>query len=202
MNQIFAATDAEGFVCGFYSDAVHPPDQIPEGAIHITGEAHMALLNGQCAGKRMKVLADGSPVLMDPPAPTIEFLRARAWEAIKAERDRRKSAGVLVGGAWFHSDVDSRIQWLGVKDTAREMLSAGLSATDVVLVLGQPLQWKTLTGEFVAVTAQLAIDVVEATKQLDARLFAVAEAKRAAMETAADPASIDVLDGWPVMYGE
>lgn len=138
--------------------------------------------------------------MLDTAPPDRATAMVRAWDRIKLERDRRKASGVLVGGQWFHSDADSRIQWLGIKDTARDMLAASQASTDPVLVLGQPLQWKTLSGAFVTVTAQMAFDVVEATKELDARLFAVAEAKRATMESAEDPAAYDALAGWPATY--
>jgi len=135
-----------------------------------------------------------------PAAASLDEIRARKWEAIKAQRDRRKASGVAVSDQWFHSDADSRIQWLGIKDTARDLLAAGKAGTEPVPVLGQPLQWKTLGGEFVAVTVQMALDVVTATKELDARLFAIAEQKRLEVEASADPASYDTAAGWPATF--
>ncbi|SCU94332.1 hypothetical protein CNECB9_5260030 [Cupriavidus necator] len=141
---------------------------------------------------------------IDDPAKRAEIVgqvKAGRWAAIKAERDRRKAGGVLVGAHWFHSDADSRIQWLGIKDTARDMLADGQNSAAAIFMLGQPLQWKTLAGDFVAVTVQMAVDVVAATKELDARLFTIAERKRLEVETSADPAAYDVLAGWPETYG-
>jgi hypothetical protein len=52
-------------------------------------------------------------------AALLEESRAQCRTAIKAERDRRKAGGVLSGEKWFHSDADSRMQHLQLKDAAR-----------------------------------------------------------------------------------
>ncbi|WP_438452206.1 DUF4376 domain-containing protein, partial [Listeria monocytogenes] len=79
-----------------------------------------------------------------------------------------------VGTLWFHSDADSRIQHLGLKDKARDLIAAGGAMTDNLSILGQPVKWKTMDGSFATITAQLAFDIVAAAGDLDARLFAVA----------------------------
>lgn len=143
-------------------------------------------------------LSDGN---MPDPAETAESARARMWEAVKAERDRRKAGGFKVGTSWFHSDADSRIQHLGLKDKARDLLAAGGAMTENLTILGQPVKWKTMDGSFVTITAKLAFDIVSAAGELDARLFAVAETHRAGMEAAADPAAYDFSAGWPESFG-
>ena len=137
---------------------------------------------------------------LPPAAEPIGEVQFRVWEKIKGERDRRKGTGVKVGTHWFHSDDASRIQWLAMKDTARDNLDAGGAMGDPIVVLGNPVQWKTMAGAFIDVTAQLVYDVVKATKELDARLFAIAEAKRVEMEALAAPETYDVLSGWPPCY--
>jgi hypothetical protein len=140
-----------------------------------------------------------TPVAIKPDA-------TQVWDRIKAERDRRKSGGVKVkvGSAdkWFHSDADSRIQLLGLKDRARDLLAAGGAMTGNLTILGQTVEWKTMDGSFVEITAQLAFDIVAAVGDLDAQLFATAEAHKAAMEASADPASYDFSTGWPQSFGE
>ncbi|OHC70006.1 MAG: hypothetical protein A3H93_17185 [Rhodocyclales bacterium RIFCSPLOWO2_02_FULL_63_24] len=126
--------------------------------------------------------------------------RTLAWTAIKARRDAIKVGGVQVGAYWFHSDADSRIQHLGLKDKARDLLAAGGTMADAITILGQPVQWKTLSGAFVTVTVQLAYDIVTAAGNLDATAFAVAETHRQAMEAAADPALYDFSVGWPPAF--
>ena len=115
--------------------------------------------------------------------------RAEKWEAIKAERDRRTiTGGYQVAGKWFHSDVFSRSQQIGMV-----MLGASLPAG---------LQWKTMDGSFVTMTPTLAQQVFGAAAASDATIFGTAEAKRMAMEASTTPWDYDVQAGWPPMYGE
>ncbi|MGJ7513826.1 phage tail assembly chaperone [Pseudomonas baetica] len=55
------------------------------GGIEITVEEHAALLDGQTAGKRIGVDANGAPVLIDPPPLTPEEAAAieRTWRDAK-----------------------------------------------------------------------------------------------------------------------
>ena len=186
---------------GFYTREIHG-DNIPHDAVEITIEEHAALMQGQSEGKIISGDADGYPVLADPPKPT----SAEVWERIKAERERRKDGGVkvLIGGVdkWFHSDTGSRIQHLGLKDKARDLLAAGGNMADNIIILGQEVRWKTMDGSFVGVTAQLAGDIVTGAGNLDARLFVVAETHKATMEASSDPAAYDFSGGWPTIYGE
>jgi hypothetical protein len=74
------------------------------------------------------------------PGPDLDALRAAHWEAIKAERDRRTLSGgypVDVGGEpkWFHSDLLSRSQQIGLV-----LLGASIPPG---------LAWKTMDGSFV-----------------------------------------------------
>ena len=66
--------------------------------------------------------------------------KAAKWESIKSERDHRKAGGFKVGTLWFHSDADSRIQHLGLKDKARDLIAAGGAMTDNLTILGQPVR--------------------------------------------------------------
>ena len=115
--------------------------------------------------------------------------RVEKWEAIKAERDRRTiTGGYQVAGKWFHSDVFSRSQQIGMV-----MLGASLPAG---------LQWKTMDGSFVTMTPTLAQQVFGAAAASDATIFGTAEAKRMAMEASATPWDYNVLAGWPPIFGE
>lgn len=107
------------------------------------------------------------------------------WERIKTERDRRKLNGVLVSGKWFHTDVFSRTQWLG-------MVMMGVSIPAI--------QWKTMDGSYATTSQALAAGVFGATATLDATVFTVAEAHRAAMMACADPYTYDFSANWPATY--
>jgi hypothetical protein len=111
------------------------------------------------------------------------------WDAIKAERDRRKNdGGYKVGANWYHSDTSSRIQQLGLV-----MMGANLPAN---------LYWKTMSSSFVLMTPTLAGQIFQTAAASDMAIFTVAEQKKAAMLASADPASYDYLTGWPLIYGE
>ena len=113
--------------------------------------------------------------------------RAAKWEAIMAERDRRKALGVKVGEHWYHSDADSRIQQIS-------LFVMGASVP--------PIQWKTLTTTpppvFVTMTQTIAAGIFQNTAASDAAVFAAAEAHRIAMEASDTPESYDITGGWPV----
>lgn len=113
--------------------------------------------------------------------------RADGWVQIKAERDRRKSGGVLVSGKWFHTDPDSRIQQLG-------LVLMGASVPSV--------PWKTLDGSFTPMSQSLATAIFQAVAALDMALFAKAEEHRTAMLAAELPEEYNWRTGWPAAFGE
>ncbi|MEW6612717.1 MAG: DUF4376 domain-containing protein [Pseudomonadota bacterium] len=200
-----AEFDQAGTIVGYYADDIHIPDQIPQNTISITDEEWSDCIH--FPGKWMVDIVS-LKLIQNPSYSTempIDEAKQMMWSQIKAERDRRKAGGfkVKVGGVdkWFHSDADSRIQHLGLKDKARDLLAAGGAMTDKISILGQPVKWKTMDGTFVEVTAQVAFDIVAAAGDLDAQLFAAAETHRAAMEASPDPASYDFSTGWPATFG-
>ena len=112
--------------------------------------------------------------------------RAAKWEAIMAERDRRKALGVKVGDHWYHSDADSRIQQIS-------LFVMGASVP--------PIPWKTLTTTpspvFVTMTQTIAAGIFQNTAASDAAIFAAAETHRVAMEASPTPETYDFTGGWP-----
>jgi ribosome modulation factor len=130
--------------------------------------------------------AEANALRFPPPS------KAEIWERIKAERDRRTHEGgyqAAVAGVskWFHSDPFSRTQQLG-------LLQAGASVPAV--------QWKTMDGSFVTMSQAWAQAIFAAAVASDTALFAYAEQLRAQVEASADPESINILAGWPQVYGE
>lgn len=132
--------------------------------------------------------------LYEGPAPiygmgTTGYVDPVGWEWIKRERDARKlRAGYKVGAKWFHSDAISRDQQLG-------LVLAGASN-----LIPSGLQWKTMDGSFVTMTATLAQQVFAAAMASDMAHHAVAEAAKASLEagTLTDLRSIQ----WPKGFGE
>ena len=110
-------------------------------------------------------------------------------QAVKTERDRRKSLGVKAGTNWFHSDDGSRIQQI-----ALVMLGANIPSG---------LQWKTLTHTgttFVTMTQALAGGIFQSTVQSDAAVFQAAETHRIAIEASDNPGSYSFTAGWPASF--
>lgn len=122
------------------------------------------------------------------------------WESIKAKREQVKNGGVHVGTKWYHTDPDSRIQFLGLKDQARDILADGGTDSTRLQKLGQDVRWKTMDGSFIYLTVKHAFDIVEAIGDLDAVAFAVAEGHRVAMEAAENPFAYDFAAGWPDVF--
>jgi hypothetical protein len=116
---------------------------------------------------------------------TMGAQRAARWAEIKSSRDARKGGGVLVGGKWFHTDTDSRIQQLGLV-----MMGAAVPAVD----------WKTMDGTKTPMSQTLAGQIFQAVATLDMTLFAAAETHRAAMEASDNPAGYDFSAGWPAHF--
>lgn len=110
------------------------------------------------------------------------------WTVLKTERDRRKAGGVKVGTKWYHSDDTSRIQQI-----ALVMLGSNIPAG---------LQWKTMDGTFITMTATLAGQIFGAIVMSDQNIFAIAEQKKAAMESLENPETYDAYSGWPLIFGE
>lgn len=122
------------------------------------------------------------------PPPSLDQIKKTMWDLIQAERDRRKAGGVKVQGCWIHSDDTSRIQHM-----ALFMKGGSIPAG---------LWWKTMSGEFVMMTPELATDIFNAIVDSDQQIFAIAEQHKAAMQMSDDPAEYDFSHGWPETYGE
>lgn len=146
------------------------------------------------------MVKNGAVVPYVAPPPDASAVKAAKLEAIKAKRDAIKAGGVKVGVKWYHSDTESRIQHLGLKDQARDLLAAGQPDTTRLQKLGQDVRWKTMDGSFIYLTVKHAFDIVAAVGDLDALAFTAAETHRVAMEASADPASYDFSGGWPATF--
>lgn len=182
----------------FYPDAV-AYKSLPGDAIDVPEEDYLAAANMR-PGDALDVV-NGRVVIVPRPAPTLAEVHAGKWEAIKAERDRRKAGGVKVGTKWYHTDSDSRIQHIGLLEKAKAARAAGGGDTTRLQALGQDIKWKTMDGSFIYLTVKHAEDIFAAVIDLDAAAFAAAETHRAAMEASADPAAYDFSAGWPETFG-
>jgi len=122
-----------------------------------------------------------------PPVPPQPDIKIEMWEKIKANRDERMNGGFKVEVEpevfkWFHSDISSRVQHLGLM-----MAGAALPA----------IPWKTMDSTFQTMTPEIATAIFQSALTLDGTLFAVAEQHKVAMEESEDPANYDFSTGWP-----
>lgn len=76
---MFASKSARGF----FDISIDPA--IPADAVEISVEVHAALLAGQGEGKEIGWDADGYPMLIEPPPPSLEVLAEieRAWRDVQ-----------------------------------------------------------------------------------------------------------------------
>ena len=112
----------------------------------------------------------------------------KMWELIQVKREEVQKGGYKVGDHWFHSDPDSRTQYI-----ALTLLGPNLPSG---------IEWKTMSGEKVPLTPDLVTGIFQGAVGHDFMVFQVGEGLRAAMMQLADPASFDPNAGWPLTYKE
>jgi hypothetical protein len=113
---------------------------------------------------------------------------AAVWAQIKAERELRTlTGGFQAGGYWFHSDQLSRDQQI-------KLFLAGAALPQT--------PWKTMSGEFVVMSQELATAIITASGASDIAIFGAAEVHRAAMEASANPTAYDYSESWPLTFEE
>ena len=161
----------------FYPEIGYMPDDIPEDVVTVSHEETLAVLDR--TPQQDYDYIDGALVVFDKPGPSLAVRRESIANQIRSLRDSKKEGGIKIAigeqDFWFHSDQDSRIQFLGLKNLAYDAKAEGATTETVLTTLGQNLVWKTMAGTWVPVTVKLAYDLVKGISELDATLFAVAE---------------------------
>ena len=191
---------------GFYDDQIH--SRLPEDAVEISPEQHAALLSGQSNGQVIMPNKAGQPVLAEqPPCPSSTWdgeqwhidpecaarlkaeQQAEVWERIKAKRADNLRHGVYVksAGKWFHTDDNSRTQYIALAVMPR---------------LPEKLVWKTMDNSFVNMTKALLGELMEQMLIDEQADFANAERHKAAMLKAEHPLEYDYSDGWTANFDE
>lgn len=136
--------------------------------------------------------ADGQ--IVSAPKP-LQSVLGGIFQEINTHRDELTRNGgykVSVDGVdkWFHSDVFSRSQQIGLV-----MMGSNIPAD---------LKWKTMDGSFVTMTQALASQVFQAAAASDMAIFAAAENHKAALQAAADVDEVAGYDwrntGWPERF--
>jgi hypothetical protein len=146
--------------------------------------------------------SDGAPYVVNTPKP-LDQVKDYVWSKIKAHRDDLQLRGVQVNGNWFHNDVKSRSQWERMANKAQIMLGSGASDIDNYPIGGQPVPWKTMSGDYVTLTIGLIGDVTDALELQEASIFKCAAIHEATMRALTDVDAIAAYDwttGWPEVY--
>ena len=172
--------------------------ELPGDALTIAPEDYRAAID--CAdGFDVIDRGDGSGTVRLRTATPLARARklAQLTEVIKAHRDERKNGGVFVDGYWFHTDTESRIQYLGLLERIKD-----LPQDEPIRFDGTPLQWKTMDGRFVVLTRGQVSAIAAAVADLDVRLFAHAESLIARAQATEDLASFRYTDYWPQTFQE
>jgi hypothetical protein len=118
------------------------------------------------------------PYLISTPK-SAEQLADLRWTKLKQIRDDlTENGGCFIADKWFHTDVKSKQQQM-----ALAMLGANIPAG---------LQWKTMDGSFIEMTATLARQLFAAQVAREQSLFTIAETKKLD--------SSDINDGWGARY--
>lgn len=164
-------------------DSFQLPNNVPDGCSCILGEYDPS--NSKVNVSTGEIEAYTAPVHTRP----VEVLRNRVWERIKTYRTGVEAGGVKVGDYWFHSDIESRIKYLGIT----------LMQIDPNTVIAN---WKTMTGVFVPMTKPLAEQILVAVAAHDINVFAVAEQHKAALQGSDTPLEYDYTIDWPDCYLE
>lgn len=184
---IYANLDSNRFIIGFYSDDFHAADQIPEGAVEITEDTHLALLNGQGAGKRMALDASGNALLIDP-ATLLSIADAKTQ--VKGQiRDKRDALLLLTpfNGKVFQTDIASKIQIMNVVDAGT--------------MPDYAKYWRTADNTYVAMTFDLFVQLKTTIMTREGAAFSASAKHQDAVDaittTAADVLAYDYSTGWP-----
>ncbi|WP_171955575.1 DUF4376 domain-containing protein [Stenotrophomonas maltophilia] len=91
---------------GFYDDAVHVG--IPTDAVEVSEELYAELMEGQAAGKSINVDEDGLPCLAEDAPRDLERERRSLLQRVTAERWKRETGGIQVGGVHIATAVEDQ----------------------------------------------------------------------------------------------
>ena len=157
---------------GFYAREIHG-DNIPPDAVEITDETYAALLTGQSAGQIIMAGADGAPILIDPPAPTMDQVRGQASLAM--------AAWICTFLGQFTADVSpAELASWSVKATRARQHLAGPPQPMIVAEAA-------ITGEDAGKLAQKIVAKSDAYEAIIARVTGLRRATEAAIGTATTP---------------
>lgn len=164
---------------GFYIDGLHA--SIPADAIEITKEKHRALLDGQAAGQRIVIDADGNPALADPPPASTDQLAEKQRKTIDAARDQAFAAGMPYTLPDGSSDVvqtrpQDQMNLIGLGVKAERLAAKGV--TDPVM------EFRGESNVSHALTPQQMVDLTDAAQLHVQGIYAQSWARKDTIDAA------------------
>ncbi len=109
------------------------------------------------------------------------------WKRIQEIRDiKTNNGGCKVGPYWFHSDTHSKLQQLA-------LVMAGSN-------LPKNIMWKTMTGEKVLMTPDLAVGIYFSQMMQEQSIYDYAEQLKEQAENLEFPETLDIENNWPEVY--
>lgn len=160
---------------GFYLTDIHGAN-IPPDSVEITAERHAELLAGQAVGQQIAAGADGLPILVQPPPPTLDQVRAVAVSAMEA--------WIAAFLSQFTAGVPAAelASWPVKADRAR----AHLGGTPQSMILAEA----AITGEDAGALAQKIVAKADAYEAIIARVTGLRRATEAAIGEAETPEAV------------
>ena len=137
--------------------------------------------------------------VIDWPTPvSLEQRRLNKWREVEAYRNNlMQTGGFAVGNYWFHSDLLSRSQQLGLIELGKMAVAAGVDPADPI---PNSPPWRTMSGAYVTLTPALTQSLIPAFLVQEASIFAVGDYYRNLINNSNDPESLNITLGWPVTY--
>lgn len=148
---------------------------------------------------------DGNAVQIkiDPDASEkLQKARLDKWEEIKSFRDNRLlGGGFPAAGHWYYSDLLARSQHQSNARKADLVAAANGDMDATFLIDGNPLYIKTIDNGYMAMTANIAIEIMANAEIQEYKNYSVALVHKSAMSASPNPSSYDFSTGWPEAFG-
>jgi hypothetical protein len=118
--------------------------------------------------------------------------KAAIWVLIKEKRTEINAGGLLVDGSWFHTESETLGQYA--------IMYGAISVNSLPDAYVFNSAWKTMDGDFRAMTVALLKQIVSIGIGHAAANYENAEQHKAAMESSAEPSTYDYSSGWTAIH--
>lgn len=167
---------------GFYDVAIHGA-AIPADAVEITTEEHVALLQGQAAGKRVVATENGRPVLQDQPIPALAHIKAAALTSIDSAAGAARARYITVAPG-------QEATYLMKGQQARDYAAAGYSGPVPLMVAAEQAAAADVSAQ---AAADRIIDEEAAWLAKAAQIEQERRARKIAVAAAADAEAVAAI---------